>query len=801
MTAPPRWVLLVCLTGCMRDLPGAEESLPSELVSHPAGWDMEPGRHAVYAGRFRVTLERWEDGTSPLSGEALTRGRCVADQGGGWFHVVSSCLEGSNRLHLVARAPESVRPFWAVPAAELTHAETPQTWLLNWPSQDQAVGPAPSRLDGGSLVLSNEGLSITTEARAYGFRQGRWRRLESGQVGAYQWEQSSPVHGALKLVDADDPLIGEWRLWWWGPNGGWAYPWSGEGPAGTPWRFSWEAVERASSVGITFPRITPSVPFNDDEVSCEATATGPSLEPIDVRYTWSVEPGGSKLGTGPNLQLSSSGVLPGERLRCTAAAGVAGEAASEFAEAQIGNRVPVVDGVEITPSTNVFNTSTLTCDAVASDPDGTTPSLTYAWQNATQGRGLGVGRSWTLAISMASPGQVIRCTASASDGAETGQGSAEVTLGNRPPTITDVAIEPTAVFTNETVACSAVASDPDGSATSITYAWRNETRDLVLGSGASRMLHASSVGAGDVVSCTATASDGELTDRASASITVQGCESPPTAGCGEGTERLGVVRFVPAGTFTMGCQEGRDEAGVACVDQDFERPTRVVSLTEDVWVMESEVTQEMWSGLGLVNPSGLTGPARPVETVTWWETLEAANEASAQDNLPECYILTGCVGAVGAGRTCAGVEINAPSGHPKDCEGWRLPTEAEWEYAARAGSGTPFSGGVSVDDVAWHSGNNSPAGSKEVCSAPTPRNAWGLCDMSGNVWERVWDRGGSYVGSSAVDPVGAGAGALRVARGGCWACLPREVRAASRGFFDPAGRGNLVGFRLVRTVP
>ena len=127
-------------------------------------------------------------------------------------------------------------------------------------------------------------------------------------------------------------------------------------------------------------------------------------------------------------------------------------------------------------------------------------------------------------------------------------------------------------------------------------------------------------------------------------------------------------------------------------------------------------------------------------------------------------------------------------------ERYRLPTEAEWEYAARAGTIGDRYG--NVDAIAWYQDNSGgrthPVGRK----AP---NTWGLYDMLGNVWEWTQDWYGDYPGGSVTDPQGSASGSERVFRGGSWSYLARYCRASYRSNFSPGGRSTVLGFRLLRT--
>jgi len=127
--------------------------------------------------------------------------------------------------------------------------------------------------------------------------------------------------------------------------------------------------------------------------------------------------------------------------------------------------------------------------------------------------------------------------------------------------------------------------------------------------------------------------------------------------------------------------------------------------------------------------------------------------------------------------------------------GYRLPTEAEWEYACRAGTTTAYNTGdtISADD-AWYSANS---GSKTHEVGLKPANAWGLYDMHGNVWEWCWDWYGSSL-SDGTDPVGPGLGSSRVKRGGGWCDVAQNLRSACRSRTYPWDRDDYLGFRLVR---
>ncbi len=261
------------------------------------------------------------------------------------------------------------------------------------------------------------------------------------------------------------------------------------------------------------------------------------------------------------------------------------------------------------------------------------------------------------------------------------------------------------------------------------------------------------------------------------------------------------MRWIPAGEFLMGSPAGGGDSD--------EKPQHKVLISRGYWMMEHEVTQGQWkAAMGGMNPSHFSscGVQCPVRRVSWHEAAAFANKLSEAQRLEACFVCEG----KGADRKCEG-KGNKESEYV-GCKGWRLPTEAEWEYAARAGTTTSFHTGKCISTTeANYDGNNPQEGCAkgeyrmktiEVCSLA--RNAWGLCDMHGNVWEWVYDawNHSAYKGRSmrtaTRDPVYARQPSLRVNRGGSWNYNAWSVRSANRDRFTPTNRYDDLGFRLVR---
>ena len=192
-----------------------------------------------------------------------------------------------------------------------------------------------------------------------------------------------------------------------------------------------------------------------------------------------------------------------------------------------------------------------------------------------------------------------------------------------------------------------------------------------------------------------------------------------------------------------------------------------VRLTQGFWMSKYEVTQRQWEGVMGMNPSGFKGADRPVERVSW----------------DDCQEFVGKINASGQIRVS-------------------LPTEAQWEYACRAGTMTPFNFGSTLNGDKANCDGTCPYGmsSGRYRNETSPvgkyaPNGWGLYDMHGNVWEWCQDWYGGYAGD-ATDPTGSASGTTRVIRGGRWNDFAQDCRSAWRSGYGPGRRGNYLGLRL-----
>jgi len=241
----------------------------------------------------------------------------------------------------------------------------------------------------------------------------------------------------------------------------------------------------------------------------------------------------------------------------------------------------------------------------------------------------------------------------------------------------------------------------------------------------------------------------------------------------------GFVR-INGGTFIMGSPENEPQRS------EEESPRHQVTLSS-FSIGKYPVTQKEYQEIIGKNPSHFKKDNLPVEMVSWFEAVEYCNKRSQKEGLNPAYKI---------------IEKNVT--WDRGANGYRLPTEAEWEYACRAGTTTPFNRGDNITtSQANYNGthpNNIFTGIYRGKTTPVGSfspNAWGLYDMHGNVWEWCWDIFGDYTDDKKNNPEGAAKGPGRVCRGGSWNASARGVRSACRGRDTPDYHDNNMGFRIV----
>ena len=308
-----------------------------------------------------------------------------------------------------------------------------------------------------------------------------------------------------------------------------------------------------------------------------------------------------------------------------------------------------------------------------------------------------------------------------------------------------------------------------------------------------------------------------------ATITVKTEDSEKTATCCVTVAPV-VVNVTEEGMVRLQLKGKSFQMGADYTDaNDREKPVHKVTFTRDIYMCDHEVTQKEWQAVMGNNPSDFQGEEadkkvadgevqenRPVEQVSWYDAIAYCNKLSIKDGLQPCY-------SVKVGETEVDWENlpynNIPTSNNNAawdaavCDfsknGYRLPTEAEWEYAARGGetaTDKPVWAGTTIEtelgSYAWYCDNE---GSKTHEVKKKLPNGYGLYDMSGNVYEWCWDWYGNYTEGDSTDPTGAGSGLIRVGRGGCYGGAS-DCRASKRSYGSPSLRYYDLGFRLVRTV-
>jgi formylglycine-generating enzyme required for sulfatase activity len=258
---------------------------------------------------------------------------------------------------------------------------------------------------------------------------------------------------------------------------------------------------------------------------------------------------------------------------------------------------------------------------------------------------------------------------------------------------------------------------------------------------------------------------------------------------------------IPAGTFTMGSPASEP-------DRNSDETQHSVTLSS-FKMSKYQVTQEQYKAVIGKNPSyfssrpqeGENQSKRPVESISWYDALVFCNKLSIKENLSPAYSINGKTNPADWGTVPTGADNPKRTAWDEvvivaGSNGYRLPTEAQWEYACRAGTTTAYNtGDIISDNTGWYDGNS---GSKTHEVGKKPPNAYGLYDMHGNAHEWCWDWYAYYPNDTQTDPMGASSGASRVLRGGNWFDLDVGLRSARRYGCGPTNRDADLGLRLVR---
>ena len=244
---------------------------------------------------------------------------------------------------------------------------------------------------------------------------------------------------------------------------------------------------------------------------------------------------------------------------------------------------------------------------------------------------------------------------------------------------------------------------------------------------------------------------------------------------------------------------GQFKMGNTSYEKD-EKPVHNVTLSS-FYVTQTEITQEQWRVVMDSDPSLLKGVTLPIENVSWYDAIVFCNKLSKMVNMTPVYSLEGKTDPDEWNYTpCQGGILNGTISMNINANGYRLPTESEWEYAARGGKkskGYKYSGSNKLKEVAWYVENRDNETQKLRLKKS---NELLLYDMSGNVREWCWDLYGSYTKELQKDPTGSTAGSFRIWRGGSFNDFDVDCRVTKRGHANANESSNNLGFRLVRSA-
>jgi formylglycine-generating enzyme required for sulfatase activity len=549
--------------------------------------------------------------------------------------------------------------------------------------------------------------------------------------------------------------------------------------------------------------ISPNIlVYTGTELTCSATATDADDGSLTLTYLWTN--GSTQIGSGSSYTVLSDDTDVGDTINCTSTAIDANQfSITSQASVIVENTDPTVSNVQITGGLGAYyNNETVICSASTDDIDEI-PTVSYVWSIA--GVDLGYADSLDLGTTSLLPADSLTCTVSISD-SNGGFASAfaSISVGNREPSTPTVVISWTAngtnpIDTDELTCVGAGSTDLDGDSVSYTYSWTSDLGGSVSGN----TVLSSVTSPSETWTCSVIASDGSLNSSTGVSSTTISClmTDYETLNLGNGVDLE--MESICSGTDPLGRY----------------------TLTNDFYLMTTEVTQRMFTELMNYNQSTNygVGDNYPYYFVNWHMSADFANKVTQRHNtvnstsLQECYT---CLDSGTTSVTCSEA-IN-----PYQCTGYVLPTEGEWEYAARSGtlydfwtpdgggnySSTSCGDGVSdttvtivdgftnppLSDYAWFCGNRHDSiftNTAKPVGLKLP-NEFGLYDMHGNVWEWTTDSYGCSFSGNDDPYCSLQVGSNHVSRGGAWSSDANAASASNSLDTSPSNTFFYIGFRL-----
>jgi formylglycine-generating enzyme required for sulfatase activity len=471
-------------------------------------------------------------------------------------------------------------------------------------------------------------------------------------------------------------------------------------------------VEASIVVSNTSPvvydvSITPNATvYNDTILTCMGSASDVD-QSITPDFQWTIN---GTIYTGAVLDLATTPAMPNYVIACNGIA-TDDQGATDMGTVTVvvENRPPELGTVTITPSSDIGLNDVLTCHAPVSDPDGEVLAVSYVWR--VNGFQMGAGDTLGLTPSLMGPGDIVQCIASTADNyGGTDTASTTVSIANEPPTIDSATLTPAYPNVHDTLLCAATASDVDSSNVTLSFEFINVTTGTIYypTSFADNYAELNMTNLGlnpyEEVMCTITATDSngatdvqQFSTIVSPLCTLTDCDLAVDVGS---TQPEFVT--VASGSFEMGSPSTE-------VGRGQDETPYTVQLTEDIWVMTTEVTQgTFFDLLGYDAADGLStgdtlgsygvGSDYPAYHVNWHMAADLANAMTVQHNVLFGSNLQACYSCTGTGVTV----MCTPTVDPYLCSGYRMLTESEWEYTARAGMADAYwtpSGGRRVAHV------------------------------------------------------------------------------------------------------